>query len=207
MSSIRSTFRHRFRNTSPWFTLVAARSFFLSYIHDGAPIHLFVRHDLEPKPTQLSERLPGNASYSVGGIVRLTLTERIRFRYVRLRALEGNRFYRFSPDPRNSAKISASPGLSSNTSLQSGRHYERQSQPYQPTIHPSFSFAHHMFSSSLVTAALRQQRVRMPAPYSPREGPGLTQLLRKSDQWLTVTQLCQTGANTPCYTVLFSHSE
>ena len=62
------------RNTSPWFTLTVARSFFLSYIHDGAPIHLFVRHDLEQKPTQLSERLPGNASYSVGGIVRLTLS-------------------------------------------------------------------------------------------------------------------------------------
>ena len=104
--------------------MVAARSFFLSYIHDGALIHLFVRYDLEPKSTQLSERLPGNASYSAGGIVRLTLTERIRFRYVRLRALEGNRFYRFSPDPRNSAKISTSRGLSLNTSLQSGRHYE-----------------------------------------------------------------------------------
>ena len=70
-------------------------------------IHLFVRYVLEPKPTRLSERLPGKASYSAGGIVRLTLTERIRFRYVRLRALKGNRFYRFSPDPRNSTKISA----------------------------------------------------------------------------------------------------
>ena len=90
-------------------------------------ISLQVRYDLEPKSTQLSVRLSGNASsYSVGGIVRLTLTERIRFRYVRLRTLEGNRFYRFSPDPRNSAKISASPGLSLNTSLQSGRHYEQQ---------------------------------------------------------------------------------
>ena len=91
VSSIRSTFRHRFRNTSPWFTLTVVRSFFLSYmyIHDGALIHLLVRYDLEPKSTQLSDRLPGNAYYSAGGIVRLTLTERMRFRYmyVRLRAL------------------------------------------------------------------------------------------------------------------------
>ena len=202
MSSIRSTFRHT-RVTSPWFTLTMAKSFFLSYIHDGALIHLFVRYDLEPKPTQLSERLPGNAPYSAGEIVRLTLTERIRFRYVRLRTLEGNRFYRFSPDPRNSDKISASPGLSSNTSLQSGRHYEQQfsSNSLRSTL-AKFSFAPHMFSSSLVTAALRQQRVRMPAPYSPREGPGLTQLLRKSDQCLTTHQLCQTDSRRHefCYT-------
>ena len=77
------------RNTSPWFTLTVARSFFLSYtcIYNGALIHLFVRYDLEPRSTQLSERLPGNASYSAGGIVRLTLTEHIRFRYVQLCAL------------------------------------------------------------------------------------------------------------------------
>ena len=86
MSSIRSPLPKHV--TSPWFTLTVARSFFLSYIHDGTLInHLFLRYDLEPKSTQLSERLQGNASYSAGEIVRLTPTEHIRFRYVQLCAL------------------------------------------------------------------------------------------------------------------------
>ena len=73
----------RFEVTSPWFAWTGLFS-----IHDGALIHIFVRYDLESNSTQLSKHLTRKASFRPpGGIVRLTLTGRIRFRYIRLRAL------------------------------------------------------------------------------------------------------------------------
>ena len=107
----------------------------------GALIHLVVRYDLESNSTQLSKHLTRRASFHPpGGIVRLTLAERIRFRYIRHRALRRKPIPQaragYSPILRKQlhacyVAISIRPPLPSSTVRMSGT-------PRSPSIHSSY---------------------------------------------------------------------